>query len=140
MIFTPVGFKDTKFKYDVDKLMPLVKAKIDTKIDVEAQSSIGTAPGNPPALLIDWFHFTKYEGKVIIEFEAQDAYVCTNLDNYESETIEWDDLINESFKKLEILYTHKISKLGLGNNRYDFGDGKKHLLRESIIKGLKKQI
>jgi len=140
MIFSPIGFKDTKFKYDVDVLMPLIKAKVDTKIDVDAQSNIGTAPNSPIALLIEWFHFTKYEGKIIIEFEAQDAYLCLKLDNYENATTEWDNLINKSFNKLENLYSHKISKLGLGNNAYYFGIEKTHLLRESIIKGLKKSI
>jgi len=140
MIFEPIGFNDTKFKYDVDVLMPLIKAKIDTKIDIDAQSIIGTAPNRPPVLLIDWFHFTKYNGKIIIEFEARDSYVCTNLDNYENATTEWDNLIDKSFNKLENLCSHKISKLGLGNTIYDFGAGKKHLLRHSIIKGLKNKI
>ena len=133
-------FQQIKFEYDVDTLYPIPQPLINTKVDVAAEPKVGLAKDKPPLLVIKWFHLTKYNGKIITEYEVEDSYLCMNLVNYESANDEWDSLIILSYNKLKQSFSLKVDKLGLGSNTPDFHIGNVKLLRSKIIDVLKKRI
>lgn len=140
MTLMPFQFQQIKFEYDVDVLYPILKPSINTKVDVAAEPKVGLAADKPPLLVIKWFHQTKYNGKIITEYEVEDSYVCVNLVNYESANDEWDATIKLSYNKLKESFSLKVDKLGLGSITPDFPFGNVKLLREKIIEVLKRRL